>query len=67
MKFPQSLETMDTGFYRCEASNGVSAVDGESVVKVHRAGSGSGRKSAKPEAEDDDDGGGDGGSDHFGE
>ena len=28
---------MDTGYYRCEASNGVDVVTAESVVKVHRA------------------------------
>jgi hypothetical protein len=29
------LETMDMGYYRCEASNGVDTVRGECVVKIH--------------------------------
>ena len=60
----QSLNTMDTGFYRCEASNGISVTHGESMVKVHRGGAGSGRKKTdlKPDPDDDDEAG----EDHFG-
>lgn len=29
------LETMDMGFYRCEASNGLETIKGEIVVKIH--------------------------------
>ena len=31
----RDLEPMDTGFYRCEASNGIDMVSAESMVKVH--------------------------------
>ena len=31
----QNLETMDMGFYKCEASNGVETLKGETVIKVH--------------------------------
>ena len=29
------LETMDTGFYRCEVKNGVNVLSAESMVKIH--------------------------------
>jgi hypothetical protein len=56
---------MDTGFYRCEASNGHTVTNGESMVKVHRSGSGSGRKKPDPKQDSDDDYDNDG-SDPFG-
>ncbi len=31
----QELETMDMGFYRCEASNGLDTISGETVIKIH--------------------------------
>ena len=31
----QDLETMDMGFYRCEANNGVDTISGETVIKIH--------------------------------
>jgi hypothetical protein len=61
----QTLNTMDTGFYRCEASNGHTVTNGESMVKVHRSGSGSGRKKPDPKQDSDDDYDNDG-SDPFG-
>ena len=30
----RELDVHDTGFYRCEASNGVDTVSGESILKV---------------------------------
>lgn len=33
----RDLEVMDSGFYRCEASNGVDTVKAESMLKVHMA------------------------------
>ena len=61
----QSVNPMDTGFYRCEASNGLSVTSSESMVKVHRSGSGPGRKKPDPKPDVDDDDEHDG-SDHFG-
>jgi hypothetical protein len=65
----QTLETMDTGFYRCEASNGESVANGESLVKVHRSGSGGGwgRKNPKDGKPDWDEDYENDGGDHFGE
>ena len=40
------LETMDMGFYRCEANNGLETISGETVIKV-RLGSNSKRKGTK--------------------
>lgn len=34
VRFDQ-LETMDMGFYRCEASNGLTTISGETVIKIH--------------------------------
>ena len=66
----QTLETMDTGFYRCEARNGESVANGESLVKVHRSGAGSGgwgRKNPKDGKSDWDEDYENDGGDHFGE
>ena len=30
----RELDVHDTGFYRCEATNGVQTISGESIVKV---------------------------------
>ena len=29
------LETMDMGFYRCEANNGIETISSETVIKIH--------------------------------
>ena len=62
----RTLETMDTGFYRCEASNGETVTNGESLVKVHRSGSGGwGRKNKDSKSDWEDDYENDG-SENFG-
>ena len=62
----RTLETMDTGFYRCEASNGEAVANAESLVKVHRSGSGGWGKKSKDQKPDWDDDYENDGSDHFG-